>query len=98
MSMPAPVGSGDWGADVNAACSSGNTPLHFACSSGRAGLVRILIEAGALIHATNLQGETPSNLAETFAPDSDVMQMLVQLQDIERATVPALGRAYSAKI
>ncbi len=39
----------DAGADANAVNNAGNQPLHAACSCGHAGVVRLLLEAGAQV-------------------------------------------------
>ena len=38
------------GADVNSVNERGESPLHFACSSGQADLVALLLENGALVY------------------------------------------------
>ena len=55
-------------ADVNAANSEGNTPLHGAAQRGSEPLIRFLVGAGARMDARNKQGLTPLDEALGFAP------------------------------
>jgi ankyrin repeat protein len=46
--------------NVNAPCEeNGYTPLHYACSSGDAGVVKLLCERGAIVDTKSTKGETP---------------------------------------
>lgn len=47
--------------------ATGDTALHKAASSGQTGLCRQLVEAGASLLKTDLQGETPKQRAERAA-------------------------------
>jgi ankyrin repeat protein len=51
------------GADVHAMCASAETPLHCACTSDRAGSVRMLLAAGASALAENCHGEDALEIA-----------------------------------
>jgi ankyrin repeat protein len=47
------------GADVNSPSESGETPLHWAITTGRRDLIELLIEKGANVNARNNRGSTP---------------------------------------
>ncbi|XP_022091038.1 ankyrin repeat and KH domain-containing protein mask-like isoform X2 [Acanthaster planci] len=49
----------DYGADVNAQSSAGNTPLMYACSGGHEDAVKVLLDHGANIEDHNENGHTP---------------------------------------
>ena len=70
------VGLIDQGADVHAKYSSrGSTPLHNACESGRAEVVKALLEKGADVQAKTSNGCTPLLLACRDGHD-DIAAML----------------------
>jgi B-cell CLL/lymphoma protein 3 len=48
-----------YGADVNATTFSGNTALHLASGQGMDQLVDLLIQNGANISITNIEGDAP---------------------------------------
>ncbi|MDP1570578.1 MAG: ankyrin repeat domain-containing protein [Vicinamibacterales bacterium] len=50
------------GADVTRANEAGDTALHAAAGAGLVPLIRILAEAGAVLDATNANGQTPLDL------------------------------------
>jgi len=47
------------GANVNVANEKGDTPLHWAITTGRSDLIELLIEKGANLNARNMKGLTP---------------------------------------
>lgn len=47
------------GEDVNLADRQGFTPLHFAGQQGQVEAARLLLAAGANVHARNIYGNTP---------------------------------------
>ncbi|XP_033643957.1 ankyrin repeat domain-containing protein 17-like isoform X1 [Asterias rubens] len=49
----------DYGADVNAQSSAGNTPLMYACSGGHEEAVKVLLDTAANIEDHNENGHTP---------------------------------------
>jgi ankyrin repeat protein len=51
------------GADINARCQIGRTPLHVATYNGALGVVRVLLEHGADVEAKNNDGQTASQVA-----------------------------------
>ena len=51
--------------DVNIKDRSGSTPLHSAARVGSFMLTKILLEAGGDVHARDLQGLVPSDVAAT---------------------------------
>ena len=63
------------GGDVDCQTSTHDTPLHFAAADGCDDIVKFLLESGALVNATNLDGETAIyELARhTTPPFSDVV-------------------------
>jgi ankyrin repeat protein len=54
------------GANVNVADSSGDTPLHLAVRGGNVASVKLLLDAGADITATDEEGLTPSYWCESY--------------------------------
>lgn len=50
-----------YGAGVNAKGNNDNTPLHVACYLGDELMVKLLLSAGACIHAKNASGKTPAD-------------------------------------
>jgi ankyrin repeat protein len=68
----------DCGADVNARCSEGSTPLHFACEHGNSDtVVNYLIDKGAEVGAENVYGETGLHFASAMGKCS-LVELLVQ--------------------
>lgn len=53
----------DAGADVNAATTNGETPLHAAAARDGAAIIRFLVERGANLAATDKAGRTPLDVA-----------------------------------
>ena len=51
---------------MNASDENGNTPLHLAAIYGRAEVARELLEAGAGVYITSLEGKTALELAEEY--------------------------------
>ncbi|OQS03113.1 serine/threonine-protein kinase TNNI3K-like [Thraustotheca clavata] len=64
-------------ADVNFKNECGRTPLHFAAQKGHVSLVKILIDAGAAIDATDENKSTPLHFA-VFYCSPDVVSLLIQ--------------------
>ena len=58
------------GADLNAANSDGNTPLHLAAANGRKAVVKFLVANRANTDARNNEGALYSNLAVATAADN----------------------------
>jgi ankyrin repeat protein len=63
------------GADINAQCSSGRTPLHLASSQGALEVVRLLLEHGAVVEAKNNDGNTALQAAAKYGND-EVVKLL----------------------
>lgn len=63
--------------DVNTKSSSGMTPLHWACLTGNAEVVRVLLQHGAdpFLRNEAMDGLTPSDLA-TIMEYEDICQLL----------------------
>ncbi|XP_038613583.1 nuclear factor NF-kappa-B p100 subunit [Tachyglossus aculeatus] len=59
------------GANVNARTFAGNTPLHLAAGLGSPTLTRLLLKAGADVHAENEEPLCPSPSPPTSGSDSD---------------------------
>jgi uncharacterized protein len=59
----------DLDADVNAADTLGDTPLHAAAYAGLNSVVQALVENGAALDRPNKSGETPLKIAEGFVVD-----------------------------
>jgi ankyrin repeat protein len=55
----------------------GSTALHYACISGRAGMVRVLLGAGASPHVENHDGDTPLSMAVESGHEECVAVMQV---------------------
>jgi ankyrin repeat protein len=53
------------GANVNTRDQDGYTPLHLASSDGNVNVVRVLLDAGAIVDATNIDGYTPLHYASS---------------------------------
>jgi ankyrin repeat protein len=70
----------DAGADVNASNVFGQTPLHFAASSGYVEGVRALVAAGANPRALDIEGRAPKDLVthRNVIADEVTMDMLNQ--------------------
>lgn len=49
-----------WGPDLGASGNRGQTALHMAASDGTAGMVKLLLEAGASPHARSESGSPPA--------------------------------------
>ena len=47
------------GANTNAKCKNGSTPLHIACDKGYIGIVKLLFEFNADISIQDNEGRTP---------------------------------------
>ena len=58
----------DLGIEINARGDLGHTPLHEAASNGHIGLVKLLVENGADVHALN-EGVPPFTLARYSSND-----------------------------
>jgi ankyrin repeat protein len=67
------------GDDVNLADSAGFTPLHFAAQGLHADVARLLIEAGADLHARNRFGATALlvALSKVRATNGEVVRVLL---------------------
>ena len=63
------------GADVNARCDKGNTPLMWYAYSGYEEGMCFLIDRGADINARNVDGQTALDIAQHFA-NSDIVDFL----------------------
>ena len=63
------------GANVNAARHDKQTALHFAAKNGSAKCVRLLLDAGADLAATNASGDTPLAEAERYQ-HQQIIQLL----------------------
>jgi len=77
----------DAGAEVNVKDNEGNTPLHFAMkrinrekfpSQEYEGIIRLLLEKKADVHAANLGGATPLHTASAFRADPSGIELLIQ--------------------
>ena len=51
------------GAEVNAAVDNGQTSVHMACAKGHLDTVHCLLQRGARLTVTDLQGHTPLQVA-----------------------------------
>ncbi len=61
---------------------AGDTALHIASASYQAELVRILIERGADVHASNRMGDQPLQYAAAGSPGSDTWNPSAQAETI----------------
>ena len=62
---------------LHASDQSGNTPLHLACERGHEDIVHLLIDSGANINQTNLEGEVPTHVAVQYG-SINIAKMLQQ--------------------
>lgn len=74
-----------YGANPNARNSSGNTPLHRACSNGYFAIVRLLVKSRANINAVNENSKyqtirTPIDIAEQYC-NTNIVQYLVAMNE-----------------
>ncbi|KEG06961.1 hypothetical protein (inferred from BLASTP similarity), partial [Trypanosoma grayi] len=68
--------------DINAQDCRGRTPLHYAAAHGNAGVVRVLLAAGPMLHAstTDYAGRTPLHLA-VLASETAAVELLLHHTD-----------------
>ncbi|KAJ1936562.1 hypothetical protein FBU59_005013, partial [Linderina macrospora] len=87
----------DAGIPVDISDNMGRTPLHIACSHGRADTVRLLVSNGASVNATDRIGNTPLALAATSTGTDSVFALLEAGADprIGSGTVSAMGMVRS---
>jgi ankyrin repeat protein len=77
--------------DVSLAFDLGNTPLHFAASRGQTGILRFLVQKGAVVDARDMAGNTPLHKALENTQLEAVKDLLrlgakVNLQDFNNNT------------
>ncbi|XP_009793548.1 ADP-ribosylation factor GTPase-activating protein AGD3 isoform X1 [Nicotiana tabacum] len=66
-----------YGANINASDSSGQTPLHWCVIRGKAAFAKLLLARGADPHALNGESKTPYDLAlDSNFNDSEVLSLL----------------------
>ncbi|MEN6427711.1 MAG: ankyrin repeat domain-containing protein [Phycisphaerales bacterium] len=65
------------GADVNARCKNGTTPLHRASSMGEKNAVELLLAHGADVNARDQRGRTPLHSAALCYNSTEVVGMLI---------------------
>ena len=66
------------GADVDKAANNGTTPLHLAAGLGKTEAITMLVKAGANLHATDDEGNTPLDNARK-AEQLDAVQLLEKI-------------------
>jgi ankyrin repeat protein len=70
------------GADVNSPNESGETPLHWAITTGRLDLIELLIEKGAIINARNNKGSTPLHGAAFLNQKESLLLLIANGGDV----------------
>ena len=96
----------DAGADLQTKNEVGTSPLHYACASGALDIVKMLVEAGAGVHATDSQGDPCLTIAAYYGHTETVRYLVglpevdVNQQDPEDCTVlhHAKGHANVAQV
>ena len=72
----------DAGADIETKDVEGRSPLHFACSSGSLGVVKMLVRAGAGVGVPDSMGQTCLMLA-TYCRHTETVRYLVGLKEVD---------------
>jgi ankyrin repeat protein len=67
----------DRGANINAPCYNGFSPLHRASFLGLLSICKILLDYGADVNITNIYGDTPINLA-TNEGHKNIVNLFIQ--------------------
>ena len=72
----------DAGADIETKAEEGRSPLHWSCFSGALAVVKMLVEAGAGVCATDNNEQTCIFLA-AYAGHTETVRYLVGLKDVD---------------
>ena len=72
----------DAGADLHTKNEDGRSPLHYACGSGELDIVKMLVEAGTGVRATDNKGCTCLMLA-AYSGHTETVRYLVGLPDVD---------------
>ena len=82
------------GAEVNAAVDNGQTSVHMACAKGHLDTVHCLLQRGARLTVTDLQGHTPLQVAAP-AIASQVQGATPQIRHIVHPETNSRGRMWT---
>lgn len=74
------------GADVNARCYNGNTPLHWAVAYGKPDVAHLLLEHGADVRIRSNDGKTPLDWAAQ-SQDSQMTKLLLAYTNKTNSTI-----------
>ena len=91
----------DWGVDVNAIDSYGNSPLHYAVRAKASKVVKLLVESGADVNRENIDKITPFREAIRATPlVPEIVSLLIGAgADLDRRSPGGISdREFAARL